>query len=153
MNETTQNLKIALASDHAGYKYKHEIAELLKSEDCQVVDFGTYSDNSVDYPDYAVPAAEAVVGGIADYGVVICGSGVGMSMVCNKIAGVRAANCCSVEMAEMSRRHNNANVINIGERFTDLATAKAMVLKFIKTEFDGGRHERRVEKIHTLTGW
>ncbi|MFP4526942.1 MAG: ribose 5-phosphate isomerase B [Candidatus Kapaibacterium sp.] len=146
-------MKIALASDHAGFEYKKEMAAWLKDHDHQVLDFGTYSDESVDYPDYAFPAAEAVAAGVAHYGIVICGSGIGVSIVANKVTGIRSALCMTEDMAEMSRRHNNANVLAMGARLLDLDTCKKIAETFIFTEFDGGRHMIRVEKIHSLTGW
>ncbi len=155
---------IAIASDHAGYEYKTIIADWLKTyesmksddglnkDDIEILDFGTNSNNSVDYPDFAFAAAKAVAGGKADFGIVCCGSGVGVSIVCNKVGGIRSANCCNVEMARLARRHNNANIINFGARVVDIETAKNMVRAFIETEFEGGRHQLRVEKIHSLTG-
>ncbi len=145
-------MKIAFGSDHAGFKLKTELIEFVKSKDYQALDFGAFSEDSVDYPDFALPAAEAVATGAADFGIVVCGSGIGVSIVCNKVSGIRAANCCSVKMAELARKHNNANVLNMGERLTDFETAKQMALKFIEEEFEGGRHMIRVEKIHNLTG-
>lgn len=146
-------MKVSLASDHAGFEHKKEIMEWLKENDHQVLDFGCFSEDSVDYPDYAFPAAEAVAAGIADFGVIICGSGIGVNITCNKVTGIRAANCCSVEMVHLARQHNNANVLNYGARFIDLELAKKMVQEFLFTEFEGGRHMIRVEKIHFLTGW
>ena len=146
-------MKIAIGSDHAGFEYKEVIREWLKEMDYQVLDFGCFSTDPVDYPDYAFPASEAVAAGIADYGVLICGSGIGVSITANKVTGIRAANCCSPEMAELSRQHNNANVVTFGSRFIDIETAKNIVLAFIEGEFEGGRHMIRVEKIHFLTGW
>ncbi len=145
-------MKIAIASDHAGYEYKAIIAVWLKAEDHRILDFGTSSTESVDYPDFAFLAAKAVAGGQADFGVVCCGSGVGVSIVCNKVGGIRSANCFNVEMAKLARRHNNANILNFGSRFVDIETAMNMVRAFLETEFDGGRHQLRVAKIHSLTG-
>jgi len=146
-------MKIAFASDHAGFEYKQELLEWIRDNEHQVVDFGTFTNNSVDYPDYAYPAAESVAANIADFAVIICGSGVGMSITANKVTGIRAANCCNPEMARLSREHNNANVLTFGARFIDIDTAKAMIREFIEGEFQGGRHIIRVEKIHSLTGW
>lgn len=145
-------MKIAIASDHAGFNYKKELSAFLKELGHQVLDFGTFSDESVDYPDYAFPAAEAVAGGIADFGILICGTGIGMSITANKIVGIRAANCTSEEMAEMARRHNNSNVLTLGARITDIDLAKRIVKTFLDTEFEGGRHMIRIEKIHSITG-
>jgi ribose 5-phosphate isomerase B len=145
-------MKIAIASDHAGYNYKKELSVFLKELEQQVLDFGTFSEESVDYPDFAFPAAEAVAGNIADLGILICGTGIGMAITANKVVGIRAANCTSTEMAEMARRHNNANVLTLGARITDLELAKEIVKTFLFTEFEGGRHMIRIEKIHSITG-
>lgn len=144
-------MKIAFASDHAGFKYKKELSAWLKEKGYQILDFGTYVEDSVDYPDYAFPAAEAVASGVADLGVIICGSGVGMSIVANKVTGIRAANCCTAEMARLARQHNNANILTLGQRIVDIETAKDMIVEFLEGEFEGGRHMIRVEKIHNLT--
>lgn len=146
-------MNIAIATDHAGYEFKKELAEKLKSDDHQVMDFGTFSAESVDYPDFAFPAAEAVAAGIADCGIIFCGSGIGMSIVCNKVTGVRSANCCSAEAASLARRHNNANVLNFGVRLSDKETIYEMIEAFLTTDFEGDRHMIRVEKIHSITGW
>ena len=145
-------MKIAMGSDHAGFDYKQKIMEWLKEQGHQVLDFGAFSEDSVDYPDFAFPAAEAVSAGVADYGVIICGSGVGVSIVANKVGGIRAANCCTPEMAATARQHNNANVLTFGARLIDLEMAKKITEEFIEGEFEGGRHMIRVEKIHFLTG-
>lgn len=145
-------MKIAVASDHAGYEYKKIIADWLKDEGYVVLDFGVFNNKSVDYPDYAFPAAEAVAKGKADFGVVCCGSGIGVSIVCNKVNGIRSANCFNVEMAKLSRQHNDANIINFGSRIIDIEAAKNMVQAFIETEFEGDRHQIRVDKIHSITG-
>jgi ribose 5-phosphate isomerase B len=146
-------MKIAFASDHAGFEYKKILLEWLKEMDFQVLDFGAFSTESVDYPDYAFPAAEAVAAGIADYGVLICGTGIGVSITANKVTGIRAANCCSAEMARLSREHNNANILTMGARLIDIEQAKDILMSFLEGEFLGGRHMIRVEKIHYLTGW
>jgi len=146
-------MKISFASDHAGFEYKKELIKWVRENEHQVLDFGTFTDEPVDYPDYAYPAAEAVAANIADFGVIICGSGIGMAITANKVTGIRAANCCSPEMARLAREHNNANVITFGARLVDLETAKEMIIEFIEGEFQGGRHMIRVEKIHSLTGW
>jgi ribose 5-phosphate isomerase B len=145
-------MKIAFGADHAGFNYKKELVEWIKQYDHQVLDFGAYSEDSVDYPDYAFPTAEAVAAGIADFGVIICGTGVGVSITANKVTGIRAANCMTTEMAKLAREHNNANVLTFGARLIDLETAKELILTFLDTEFLGGRHMIRVEKIHFLTG-
>ncbi len=138
-------MKIAIASDHAGFRLK----ELLKKHfgEHQFTDAGTHNEDSCDYPDYAEKAGKLVASGEADAGIVICGTGIGISIAANKVKGVRAALCFNEFMAEMSRRHNNANVLALGARVIgdDLAVRIAEV--WLKTGFDGGRHERRVEKI------
>jgi ribose 5-phosphate isomerase B len=145
-------MKIAIASDHAGFEYKKALLLWLNELEFQVLDFGTYSEERVDYPDYAFPAAEAVAGGIADFGILICGTGIGVSITANKVQGIRAANCCSIEMAQLAREHNNANIITLGARLIDIEFAKEMIQTFIYTEFEGDRHMIRIEKIHGLTG-
>jgi len=143
---------IALASDHAGFRYKEQTKALLTELHLHFTDYGTGSAESVDYPDYAHAAAEAVSTGRADTGIIICGSGIGVSIVANKHKGVRAAACESVTAAEMSRRHNNANVLCFGERLVGWGVAEEMIRIFLSTNFEAGRHTRRVEKIHSLTG-
>lgn len=141
-----------MGSDHAGFEYKQIIMEWLKEQGHQVLDFGAFSEESVDYPDFAFPAAEAVSAGVADYGVIICGTGIGVNIVSNKVQGIRAANCCTPEMAELARQHNNANVLNFGARLINIDLAKEITETFIEGEFLGDRHMIRVEKIHFLTG-
>ena len=145
-------MKLAFASDHAAFELKNELIEFARSEGYEVQDFGTHSLDSCDYPDFAFAAAKSVSEGESDRGVVICGSGIGMSIVCNKVKGIRSANCQTVEMAELSRLHNNANILNMGARLINTDDAKQILLKFLTTEFEGGRHNRRVDKIHNLTG-
>ncbi|MCB0724776.1 MAG: ribose 5-phosphate isomerase B [Ignavibacteriae bacterium] len=145
-------MKIAIGSDHRGVNYKKAIKEMLESEGVEVEDLGTDSDESVDYPDYATKVAQEVGKGNVDYGVLVCGSGIGVDIVANKVTGARSVNAVNEKMAEMSRRHNNANVISLGADLIDLDTALKNVQKFISTDFEGGRHQRRVDKIHTLTG-
>jgi ribose 5-phosphate isomerase B len=145
--------RIALAADHGGVQYKDRIGELLRRGGHEVVDFGSESDDSCDYPDYAHPAAQAVSRGEAERGIIVCGSGIGVSIVANKSHGVRAANCTSVEMARLAREHNDANVLTIGERLVDWETAQQIVETFLATPSSNDeRHRRRVEKIHSLTG-
>lgn len=145
-------MKIAVASDHAGFEYKEKVKVLLNELGHEVVDFGCFSPDSSDYPDFAYPAAVAVGNGECERGIFICGTGIGVSIVANKAKGVRAANCCSVEEARLSRQHNDANVLTFGARLISWEIAKEIVEVWLKTEFEGGRHERRVEKIHRLTG-
>lgn len=143
---------IAIASDHAGFRYKEKAKEFLKHLNVEFKDFGTSSSDSVDYPDFAHAASEAVSSGSCDLGIIICGSGIGVSIVANKHKGVRAAACESVTAAELSRRHNNANILCYGERLVGLSVAEDMIKVFLNTNFEAGRHTRRVEKIHSLTG-
>ncbi len=145
-------MKISLGCDHAAYEYKEQIAEFLKKKGYEVEDFGTYSPESCDYPVYAKAAAEAVASGDCDFGIIMCGTGIGMSITANKINGIRSANCISEEMAALAREHNNANVLNFGARLVSIETAKRITEVFLSTDFAGGRHERRVELIHKLTG-
>ena len=140
-------MKIALASDHAGYRYKQRIADLLARLGHEVRDFGTSSEAAVDYPDFVRPAALAVAAGDCDRGIVLGGSGNGEAMVANRVAGVRCALCWSEESALMARRHNDANMISLGQRTIDEDTALAVVRVWLQTKFEGGRHARRVEKI------
>lgn len=145
-------MKIAIASDHAGFELKQSVVEYLSERGDQILDFGAFSTESTDYPDYAFPASEAVAGGVADFGVLICGTGTGMSIIANKVMGIRAASCTSVDMAEFARSHNNANIVTFGSRLISKETAFKIVEKFLETDFEGGRHMIRVEKIHALTG-
>ena len=126
---------------------KETVKAFLTSQGYEPVDFGTDSEASVDYPDYGFPAAEALARGECVRGVFVCGSGIGMSMVANKISGVRAALCTSVKMAEFSRSHNDANVLVLGERITDRDSALEIVKVWLSTPFEGGRHKRRIEKV------
>lgn len=142
-----RSLPLAIGSDHAGYAYKERIKEVLTGLGWQFEDKGTHSIESTDYPDYAHPVAEMVAGGQAAAGILICGSGNGVCMTANKHQGIRAALCWNDELAALARQHNNANVLCMPERFVDYETAKAMVTTFLNTDFEGGRHERRAEKI------
>ena len=140
-------MKVAIGCDHAGYDYKATVIRLLKKEGVEVIDKGTYSTDSVDYPDFVHPVANLVESGDADLGVLICGSGNGVSMSANKHSGVRAALCWKDEIASLARQHNDANIISIPARFVSAKLARQMVRTFITTEFEGGRHQRRVDKI------
>lgn len=142
---------IAAGSDHAGFEYKQKIVELLRSMGMDVLDCGTASAESVDYPDFAHSVADAVASGKAEAGVLVCGSGIGMSIVANKHGGIRAANVESVGAARLAREHNDANVLALGARLTEWELAKDILLAFLSTEFQGGRHQKRVDKIHNLT--
>jgi ribose 5-phosphate isomerase B len=145
-------MKIAIGSDHAGFEYKEILKDFLINAGHSVFDFGCFSSDSCDYPDFAFPLARSVASGENDFGILICGTGIGMSIVANKVQGIRAANCCSVEMARLARKHNNSNILTFGARLIPIELAKNIVLAFLQEEFEGNRHERRVEKIHKLTG-
>lgn len=141
---------IIIAADHAGYALKEALKPLLAEMGLDVTDAGTDSDRSVDYPDLGRRAAEAVASGRFPRGILICGSGVGMSIVANRFPGVRAALCLDEEMARMSRMHNDANVLVLAGRKTDSETARRIVRVWLETPFEGGRHGRRLEKIREL---
>lgn len=140
-------MKIAIGSDHAGFVLKQQVADALRAKGHQVQDFGTDSDESVDYPDFSEPPAREVAVGAADRAVLVCGSGVGVAIVANKVDGVRAVNAHDAEEAEMSRRHNDANVLTLSGKRLNAEQAEAIVDAFLQTGFEGGRHERRVHKI------
>lgn len=151
-------MKIALGADHAGYRLKEEIAEHLKKgngndrpyEEYEVTDCGTNSEDSVDYPDFGIKVAQAVRDGVCKYGILICGTGVGMSITANKIHKIRAALCHTVQMAKLCREHNDANILVLGARVIEPQIAIEMVDVFLTTDFAGGRHERRIRKIAEL---
>ncbi len=140
-------MKISIGNDHAGTSYKSTIVQFLKEEGHTVSNYGTDENASVDYPDFGHPVASDVESGEADFGIVICGSGNGIAMTVNKHQGVRAALCWIKEIAILAREHNNANVIAIPARYTSENQALDMVKAFLSTPFEGGRHQRRVEKI------
>jgi ribose 5-phosphate isomerase B len=140
-------MKIAIGSDHAGFEMKEKVRPLLEAAGHEVVDVGPDSEDSVDYPVYASRAAKLVGDGEAERGVLVCGSGVGVSIVANKIDGVRAVNAHDPEEAEMSRRHNDANVVTLAGRRLEEGNAEKIVEAFLATDFEGGRHERRVDEI------
>ena len=138
---------ISIGSDHAGFDYKEMIKAWLMRNNYRVMDHGTFDKDSTDYPDYVHPLANSIEDGTARLGVLICGSANGVAMTANKHQGVRAAICWNNELAALSRQHNNANVICFAERFMEKELVLAMLETFLKTEFEGGRHQRRVEKI------
>ena len=140
-------MKIAIGCDHAGYPYKDPIIKALNKDGIEVIDQGTHSNDSVDYPDFVHPVASMVDASEADLGVLICGSGNGVCMTANKHPNVRAALCWKRDIAALARQHNAANIICIPARFVSKKLALDMVKIFIKTEFEGGRHQRRVNKI------
>ena len=140
-------MKIAVGSDHAGFEYKSEIISFLeKKTGAQVLDVGTYSKESVDYPEFAHLVSEEVLLG-ADFGILICGSGNGVSMAANKHKKIRAALCWTPKVSKLARSHNDANILSLPARFVDIGGAKQIIINFLETPFEGGRHKRRVEKI------
>lgn len=144
-------MRVAIASDHGGFDQKGALADFMATElSCDVTDFGPDTGDSVDYPDYAVKVAQAVSSSDADFGVLICGTGIGMAVAADKVSGVRASSITSPAFAELFRQHNNGNVVCLSGRFVDLEVNKQIVKTFLTTEFEGGRHERRVEKIMAL---
>ncbi len=140
-------MKIAIGADHAGFKLKESVKGFLKILNVFVTDFGTNSEESVDYPDYAIPVAEAVAKKEFDFGILICGTGIGMSITANKVKGIRAALCNELFTAHCSKEHNNANVLCMGGRIVGEELANEIVKTWLYSEFQGGRHQRRVKKI------
>lgn len=139
--------KIAIGGDHAGYEYKQALIKQLKEAGLEVKDFGPFSNGSVDYPDHVHPLSTAVESGEFDAGIIICGSGNGVAITANKHQGIRAALCWNEELAALARSHNDANVLAIPARFIPFETASKMVDVFLQTDFEGGRHATRVNKI------
>jgi ribose 5-phosphate isomerase B len=139
--------KIVLGSDHAGLALRAEAAKVARAAGFEVEDLGPFSGESVDYPDFARRVAEAVASGKAKLGILVCGTGIGMSIAANKVRGIRAAHCASEYDARMARAHNDANVLCIGERVVGLGLGAAVVDAFLRQAFEGGRHQRRVDKI------
>ena len=140
-------MKIVIGGDHAGFGYKKEIIETLNSEGYEVKDLGPFNDSSVDFPDFAHPVANAVEKKEADLGILICGSGNGVAMAANKHQGIRAALCWNITLAALAKQHNNANILCLPSRFISLDEAKALTKTFLTTDFEGGRHATRVDKI------
>ncbi|MDG4945373.1 ribose 5-phosphate isomerase B [Weeksellaceae bacterium KMM 9713] len=140
-------MKIAIGADHAGFELKEKIKQLLTSKGIEVEDFGTHSTESVDYPDYAHPTANAVENKDADLGILLCGSGNGIAMAANKHQNIRAAICWTTELAELARQHNNANILVLPARFISEELGLKIVEAYLNTDFEGGRHQRRVDKI------
>ena len=140
-------MKLAIGGDHAGFQYKEKLKAHLEAGGHEIIDFGPYSEESADYPDFVHPAAEAVESGEAIFGVLICGSGQGVTITANKHQGIRAALCWSTDLAEVTRQHNDSNMICIAARFTAYELAERIVDTFLSTSFEGGRHQRRVDKI------
>jgi ribose 5-phosphate isomerase B len=142
--------KISIGSDHAGFELKREIVELLKARSIEVEDVGNHTKESSDYPDAGIKVGEAVSSGKVERGILICGSGIGMSIVANKFPGVRAALVADVKTAQLSRLHNNSNILIFGERLMDPQKISTILSTCLETEFEGGRHQRRLDKIEAL---
>lgn len=140
-------MKIATGSDHAGFKLKETVRKYLLEKGIEVKDFGTYTEDSVDYPDFAHPVANAVENKEVDFGIIMCGSGNGINMAANKHKGIRAALSWNAEIAKLARQHNDANILTLPGRFIEEAEALKAVDVFLETSFEGGRHQKRVEKI------
>lgn len=149
MKRGTQ-LKIAISSDHGGNNLRHEIINLLAEQGVEFVDFGPDSNESVDYPDYAAPVANGVASGNFDRGILICGTGIGMSIAANKVKGIRCALVHDVFSAKATREHNDTNILAMGERVIGAGHAREIVATWLNTAFEGGRHERRIGKIMEL---
>ena len=150
-NDNTRKPRVAIGSDHAGYPLKEELANSLRDDGYEITDLGAFSIESVDYPDVAVDVASAVARGDFDRGILICGTGIGMTITANKIKGIRAAATSDVYSAGMARTHNNANVLGMGARVVGPGLAHAIAKAFLDTEFEAGsRHERRVNKMNAL---
>ena len=141
-------MKIAIASDHGGYQLKEEVKKYLEDRGIEILDLGTNSEESVDYPEYGHACGEAVASGKADRGIVCCGTGIGISIAANKVKGVRCALCTDVNMAVMTRKHNDANMLAMGGRTTATKTALEITDAWLDTEFEGGRHQRRVDMLN-----
>lgn len=143
-------MKIALASDHGGFELKEFIKEYLLNKDYEIVDLGTNNEDSVDYPDYGKKAGKAVVNKEADFAIIFCGTGIGISISANKVKGVRAALCHDHYTAKLTRLHNNSNILAMGGRVVGKEIAIDMVDTFLNTEFEGGRHQRRIDKMMSI---
>ena len=143
-------MKIAVASDHGGFALKEKVKEHLIERGFDIEDLGTHSEESVDYPVYGKACGEAVASGKADLGVVVCGTGIGISIAANKVKGIRCGLCTSVEMAHLTKQHNNANILALGGRTTEPELALKIVDEWLDTEFEGGRHQRRVDMIAAI---
>ncbi|MEM9445803.1 MAG: ribose 5-phosphate isomerase B [Verrucomicrobiota bacterium] len=140
-------MKIAIASDHAGFRYKEKIRTYLSEKGHEIKDFGTYSDESCDYPDFIRPCAEAVAAGEYERGIVLGGSGNGEAIAANKVKGIRCGLCWNTELAKLNRKHNDGNVLSLGERVTPEESILEIVQTWIDTDFDGGRHSLRIAKL------
>ena len=143
-------MKIAIASDHGGYALKEQVKQHLLERGVEVEDLGTHSEDSVDYPVYGKLCGQTVASGKADLGVVVCGTGIGISIAANKVKGIRCGLCTSVEMAHLTKQHNNANILALGGRTTKPELAMAIVDEWLDTEFEGGRHQRRIDMLDEM---
>ena len=143
-------MKIAVASDHGGFALQEKVKEHLIERGFDIEDLGTHSEESVDYPVYGKACGEAVASGKADLGVVVCGTGIGISIAANKVKGIRCGLCTSVEMAHLTKQHNNANILALGGRTTEPELALKIVDEWLDTEFEGGRHQRRVDMLDQM---
>ena len=143
-------MKIAVAADHGGFELKNIIKEYLTEKGNEIIDFGTNSPESVDYPDFALLCAKEVVSGNVDFGILFCGTGVGISIAANKVKGIRCALCPSPEIAALTKEHNNANIISLGGRFTSPEYAKEIVDAYMSAQFAGDRHQKRINKISDI---
>ncbi len=143
-------MKIALGCDHGGLEHKNAIAEFLKQNGYEVVDFGIYENRAIDYPDIAVPVCESILKGECERGILVCGTGIGMSLAANKFKGIRAAACSEQFSAKYTRLHNNSNILCLGGRVIGIGTALELAELFVTTEFEGGRHQTRVDKITAI---
>ena len=141
---------IAVGCDHGGYLLKNVIKDYLEEKGYEYKDFGTHDENSIDYPDIAKPVCESVASGECTYGILVCGTGIGMNMCANKFSGIRAAQCADTFSAKMTRQHNNANVLTLGGRVIGPELAKEIVNEFLTNEFLGGRHQTRVDKMMNI---
>jgi ribose 5-phosphate isomerase B len=141
---------LAIGSDHGGFELKNHVIEHLKSKGIEYKDYGTYTEESSDYPDVAKKVADAINSGECERGILICGTGIGISMAANKVDGIRAALCSDVFSAKMARQHNNANIICLGGRVTGRELAFMIIDTFLEEKFEGGRHQKRIDKIHAL---
>lgn len=140
-------MKVAFASDHAGYQLKKHLIEVMENKGYECVDFGTHSEESCDYPDYAHPAAESVERGECEFGIAMCGTGNGIAMTLNKHLGIRAALCWLPEIAALAKQHNNANILVLPARFVSFEEADRILDAYLNNSFEGGRHQRRIDKI------
>ena len=143
-------MKIAVACDHGGLQLKRALARYLTSKGHEVIDFGTDTEESCDYPDYALPAAEAVAAGRCERGILVCGTGIGVSLVANKVPGIRCAHCHDTYSAKYTRLHNDANMLAFGQRVIGEGLMEEIVDVFLSTDFEGGRHQRRLDKLAAI---